>query len=334
MPELPEVETIRRDLEKAIVGRKILRITTDAEKLFSPSFKTVSAGVSGQKITAVGRRAKLLYLSLDNHLYLLIHLKMTGRLLLRKKGDPKDEFQHVVLALSGGEELRFADMRLFGYLKLVGKEDFKKIIGEYGPEPLTDMDLTGFRGILHSRKKPVKLLLLDQQLISGVGNIYANEALFVAGVDPRRKADSLSEKEMAKLFSAIEKVLSEGLHYRGTTASDDKYVDAYLGLGVAYYEKGQFDLELEAYQKAIEIDPNNADSLWYLASAYEDLGKFDQALKYYQDALKIKPDDQINLFSLGIIYVVLGQKQNAAALVPSLTKLNQGLGKEIDILSR
>lgn len=123
-------------------------------------------------------------------------------------------------------------------------------------------------------------------------------------------------------------------NYKQAIEIDEKYVDAYLGLGVAYYEKGQFDLELEAYQKAIEIDPNNADSLWYLASAYEDLGKFDQALKYYQDALKVKPDDQINLYSLGIIYVVLGQKQNAAALVPALTKLNLGLGKEIELLSR
>ncbi|MDP2874226.1 MAG: bifunctional DNA-formamidopyrimidine glycosylase/DNA-(apurinic or apyrimidinic site) lyase [bacterium] len=240
MPELPEVETIRRDLEKAIVGRKILGITTDAEKLFSPSFKAVSAGVNGQKIIAIGRRAKLLHLSLGNHLYLLIHLKMTGRLLLRKKGDPRDEFQHVVFILGGGEELRFADMRLFGYLKLVGEEEFKKILGEYGPEPLLDMNLADFRGILQGRSKPVKLLLLDQELISGIGNIYANEALFVAGIDPRRKADSLSEKETSRLFSAIEKVLSEGLHYRGTTASDDKYVDA-------YGKKGHYQDHLRVY---------------------------------------------------------------------------------------
>lgn len=242
MPELPEVETIRRDLEKAIVGRKILGVTTDAEKLFLPSFKAVSAGVSGQKITAIGRRAKLLYLSLGNHLYLLIHLKLTGRLLLRKKGDPKDEFQHVVFALSGGGELRFADMRLFGYLKLVDSRKMSEIIRGYGPEPLTDMGLEDFKGVIGGGSKPVKLLLLDQKLISGIGNIYANEALFVAGIDPRRKANSLSEKEATQLFTSIEKVLSEGLHYRGTTASDDKYVDA-------YGKKGQYQNHLRVYSR-------------------------------------------------------------------------------------
>lgn len=240
MPELPEVETIRRDLEKVLVGKKILGVETDAEKLFSPSFKAVSAGVRGQKITAVGRRAKLLYLSLGNHLYLLIHLKMTGRLLLRKKGDPADEFQHVVFVLSGGEELRFADMRLFGYLKLVDSLEMSEIIRGYGPEPLTDMGLEDFKGVVEGGRKPIKLLLLDQKLISGIGNIYANEALFVAGIDPRRKANSLSEKEIARLFSAVEKVLSEGLHYRGTTASDDKYVDA-------YGQKGQYQNHLRVY---------------------------------------------------------------------------------------
>lgn len=240
MPELPEVETIRRDLEKVLVGKKILSVSTDAPKLFEPSFKAVSESIAGQTIKSINRRAKLLYLHLSNNLYLLIHLKMTGRLLLRRKGDLKDEFQHVVFTLSGGEELRFADMRLFGYLKLVDELELKKVLGEYGPEPLADMTLENFKDIFQGKKRPVKLLLLDQELISGVGNIYANEALFAAGIDPRRKADSLSDEEVARLFSAIEKVLSDGLHYRGTTASDDKYVDA-------YGKKGQYQEHLRVY---------------------------------------------------------------------------------------
>jgi len=241
MPELPEVETIRCDLEKVLVGKKILGVETDAEKLFSPSFKEVLKGVAGQTIKAVGRQAKLLYFSLSNSQYLLVHLKMTGRLLVREKGTPCDEWQHATFVLEGGKELRFADLRLFGYLKLVDStQKLGEVLGEYGPEPLKDMSLEDFRSAVKGRRKPIKLMLMDQAVISGVGNIYANEALFEAGIDPRRQAASLTDKETSLLFAGIEKVLTEGLHYRGTTANDDKYVDA-------YGKKGQYQEHLRVY---------------------------------------------------------------------------------------
>jgi len=242
MPELPEVETIRRDLEKDLVSRQIRGLETSSPKLFQPSFEAVLAGVIGQQVTGVGRQAKLLYLSLSNSQYLLVHLKMTGRLLLREKGAPKDEFQRATFLLDNGHELRFADMRLFGYLKLVDQLELEKILAGYGPEPLKNWTAEDFKEAVKGRRKPIKVLLLDQELISGVGNIYANEALFRAGIDPRKMAGDLTEEEVSLLFGAVESVLAEALQYRGTTADDDKYVDA-------HGHKGQFQDRLQVYRR-------------------------------------------------------------------------------------
>lgn len=225
MPELPEVETIRRDLSRLIVGRKILEITTDTPKQVQPSLKAVKKAVVGAKIKAVKRRAKLIQIFLDRGEILMVHLKLTGRLLYRKAKEPKDDYQHVTISLTEGKELRFADLRKFGWVRLIKSEkELEKALAEFGPEPLDGLDLKTFRKILSSSARPVKLVLMDQKKIAGVGNIYANDALFLARIDPRRPARKVTEKEAGNLFEAIEKVLRAGIRYRG--ASDQHYLDA------------------------------------------------------------------------------------------------------------
>lgn len=230
MPELPEVETIRLGLEKLIVGKKILDLQTDTPKQFQPSYEVVKKSVVGAVIKETRRRAKVLQLVLDNGQTLAFHLKLTGRLLARQKGFPKDEWQHTVFILSGEMELRFADARKFGWVKLVkDPAELKKMLGEFGPEPLDDLTLEEFKKILSSSGRPIKIILMDQQKISGIGNIYASDALFLAHIDPKRPAKSLILGEQTKLYEAILEVLKLGLKYGG--ASDQYYLNATGGKG-------------------------------------------------------------------------------------------------------
>jgi formamidopyrimidine-DNA glycosylase len=253
MPELPEVETIKRDLSRLIVSKKILDITTDSPKQVKPSLSVVKKAVVGTVIKKIERRAKLLQVFLSNGQILAIHLKLTGRLLVRKKGAPKDDWQHITIKLQnsktprprqakrGGQklkkeelELRFCDLRKFGWVKLVKNKELRFMNQEFGIEPLTpDFTLEKFIQIIHSSSRPIKLVIMDQKKIAGIGNIYANDALFLARIDPRRPAKKVTEKEAEKLLRAIEKVLKAGIKYRG--ASDQYYLDA-LGRKGAYQE--------------------------------------------------------------------------------------------------
>lgn len=234
MPELPEVETIKRDLNRLIVGKKILDITTDSAKQVQPSLATVKKAIVGTKIKKTARRAKLLQIFLSNGRILAVHLKMTGRLLVRRKDAPKDDWQRVVISLSSNKELRFCDLRKFGWIKLIKNQSaLKKILAKFGPEPLDDLTFKDFQKILGSSRRAVKLVLLDQKKISGVGNIYANDALFLAKIDPRRPANKVTAPEAKRLLAAVEKVLRAGIKHRG--ASDQYYLDA-LGHKGAYQE--------------------------------------------------------------------------------------------------
>ncbi len=234
MPELPEVETIKRDLSRLIVGKKILDVTTDSPKQVKPLLGKVKKAVIEAKIKKIERRAKLLLIFLSNGRILAIHLKLTGRLLVRKKGAPKDDWQHVTILLSGNRELRFADLRKFGWVRLLkDKKELEKLLSEFGPEPLDSLDLKKFKEILASSGRPVKLVLMDQKKISGIGNIYANDALFLARINPQRPAKKLSSQEAKKLYQAIKRVLRAGIKYRG--ASDQYYLDA-LGRKGSYQD--------------------------------------------------------------------------------------------------
>jgi len=225
MPELPEVETIRRDLKSLILNLKVLDISTDSPKQVQPSLEEVKKALLGSKIKDIKRRSKVLQVFFSNGAIILIHLKLNGRLLVRNKSDEKDKWQHITLSLSGDKELRFSDSRKFGWWKLIkGKEELEKVLNDFGPEFLDDLDFEKFKDILSSTRRNIKVVLMDQKVMSGVGNIYANDALFLAGIDPRRTADKISLDEIKKLFNALEKVLKAGLKYRG--ASDQYYLDA------------------------------------------------------------------------------------------------------------
>lgn len=239
MPELPEVETIRRQLDKELKGYSFVSVKTDWAKSFRPSFDVVAKAISGKKIKTVDRQAKLLIFNLSSDLNLLFHLKLTGRLLVRKPSDPPDDYVHDTfrltckgVSLTGAgkllreRELRFADARKFGFVKLMtdGKE-MEELLKGYGPEPFKDLNLANFTQILKSSGRPVKTVLLDQSKISGIGNIYANDALWLAKVSPKVPANKLVSHRAGELYEAILEVLKQGLKYGG--ASDQWYVQTH-----------------------------------------------------------------------------------------------------------
>ena len=226
MPELPEVETIRRQLNEEISGYTILGLKADAGKIFSPAVGEVRKLITGLKIEKADRQAKVLILSLTGHYHLLFHLKMTGRLLVRAPSSRGDKYVHAVFALTAGKkrlELRFADARKFGYVKLLkSDEELAKLRLGYGPEPLKDLTLNNFRQILAGNRRAVKTVLLDQSKISGIGNIYANDALWLAGIAPSTPSNKITDGRTDKLYKATLIVLRRGLRYGG--ASDNSYV--------------------------------------------------------------------------------------------------------------
>lgn len=206
----------------------------------------------------------MLQMFLSNGKILAVHLKLTGRLLVRKKTDKKDDFQRIIFKLktpsisslkasgsirtrleerflegrknekgkTGDLELRFCDARKFGWIKLLDTRELRLENRKFGVEPLTkEFTLDKFKEILNSTGRAVKIVLMDQKKMAGVGNIYANDALFLAKIDPRRPAKKITEEEAKKLYEAIEKVLKAGIKYRG--ASDQNYLDA-LGQKGAY----------------------------------------------------------------------------------------------------
>lgn len=236
MPELPEVHTIVSQLDRALRGRKIAALAEwDTRKALQPTPTAIAAAVRGARIRRVTRRAKLILIELAptgasglaDGATLAIHLKLTGRLLLRKTSDPPDQYTHATFALDHGGELRFADVRKFGYIRLFRSlDELQRVLDEYGPEPLASaFSLERFAEILKRRSTKIKPLLLDQAVISGIGNIYSDETLFAAGIDPRRPARSLKSDEVRLLHRAIIRELRAGIRHHG--CSDQWYVDAH-----------------------------------------------------------------------------------------------------------
>lgn len=236
MPELPEVETIRRQLDAELAGYIFVSVKSDNEKMLRPSFKAVSTAIKNKKIVSVDRQAKLLIFKLSDGLSLLLHLKLTGRLLVRKPNDAADDFVHAVFTLGSSKgdslrdprslllrkELRFADARKFGFVKLItNKKEMGELLAGYGPEPFKDLTLKKFQDALGGSARPIKVALLDQQKISGIGNIYANDALWLAGLDPRVAGNKVTKTQSEKLYKAVLTVLKRGLKYGG--ASDQWY---------------------------------------------------------------------------------------------------------------
>jgi formamidopyrimidine-DNA glycosylase len=226
MPELPEVETIRRDLESRVVGRRFTAVTIppDIGKPV-PVLKGIDEaafreGIAGARIEGVERRGKYLALRLDSGDVLVVHLRMTGALLLRKPDDAPDRFVRAVLHLDDATELRFADMRKFGGFWLLEDIDAAASTG-LGPEPLSEgFTVEGLARSMAGRKAPVKSILLDQRHIAGIGNIYADEACFAASIDPRRLGATLTPDEVTTLHAAVQSVLLFGVESRGASFKD------------------------------------------------------------------------------------------------------------------
>jgi len=222
MPELPEVETTVRALRQPLIGSAITEVRNDwPGHIVTPDLEELRARIYGQRIEAINRRGKYLIFTLSGGETLIIHLKMSGHLAVVGADTPTHKHVHTIFRLADGRELRFRDMRKFGRVYLVA--DPAEIVGKLGPEPLSPeftVDLLTSR--LAGRKRALKPLLLDQTVVAGIGNIYADEALFYAGLDPRRTAVSLTPAEITRLHAAIQKVLKLGIAREG--ASIDLYV--------------------------------------------------------------------------------------------------------------
>jgi len=260
MPELPEVETIKRQLEKKVVGLTIKNVKINKPKLFKGDTKDII----GAKITNVGRRAKMFIVDLNNGKHLLIHLKMTGQLIFVDKegkyggGHPippfnlevPNKYSHIIIYFTDGSVLYFNDLRQFGWIKVLSGKELEKALEKSGVEPYSkEFTLKYFREILLRKKKsPIKLVLMDQNLIVGIGNIYANEMLFVAGVKPDKKVEKLSIAEIKKIYNAIFEIFDKAIKYQGTSAED------YVNLEG---KPGEFDKHLLIYDKEGENCPRN-----------------------------------------------------------------------------
>lgn len=225
MPELPEVETIARDLQR-LVGLVIEDARADWPGSISDLEPAAfDAAVRHRQIERVGRRAKNIVIWLSGDAVLTVHLRMTGRLILRESGAAAERFQRVAIRFRGGRELRFADARKFGRLALKSTAALADLEARLGPEPLADtFTLEIFRAMLQRKRGNVKSALLDQRFLSGVGNIYADETLFAARIHPSASLPSLSEVEIARLHAALRRVLTDAIGNRGTSFSD--YLDA------------------------------------------------------------------------------------------------------------
>lgn len=247
MPELPEVETIVRQLRRAVVGKKIISAKVLLPKIVKAKPGKFQIAVKDATIKRIWRRAKILIWELDNGWSLLIHLKMTGQLIYQKTDDrkqttEKNKYTHVIFSFSDGSRLLFNDLRQFGYIKLIKTEglvDFF-IKEKIGPEPLgKDFSLADLEVLLNRRPKTrIKQFLIDPKNIAGIGNIYSDEILFFAGANPLRRVKTLKRGETAKVYQGIKKILPAAIKLKGTSA--DNYLDA-------FGRKGNFLKKLKVY---------------------------------------------------------------------------------------
>lgn len=234
MPELPEVETIKNEITPYLIGRTITRVEVFWEKLVrEPSEAEFQARLAGQKIVGLLRYGKYLVLKLNDGGRLIMHLKMSGSLLVSQGSSPPPKYTRAILHLDGNTTVFFRDPRKFGRMWLV--KDEAEVVGKLGPEPLKpDFTPEVLAGRLAGRKGPIKALLIDQGIIAGIGNLYADESLFAARIHPLRSGDSLSKEEVSRLYDAINKVLIAAIGNKG--ASIVNYYRPTGETGTAHFE--------------------------------------------------------------------------------------------------
>ena len=262
MPELPEVETTVRDLNKKVLGRTFVDIWTDFKNVVKKpkSFEEFKNQIRGRKIRRVWRRGKNILLALSEDKTLLIHQKLTGHLLLgewvkKKEGwqvktpgplaeDPMNRFLHLIFWLDNGQMLALSDLRKFAKVELLDKDTLEKELISFGPEPLEkDFTFEKFKGCFKSKKGKIKQVLMDQTVIAGIGNIYSDEVLWEAKIHPFKEVSNLSEVELKKIYMAIKKILPLAIELKGESFSDFRRLSG---------EKGYFDKARKVYRRAGE----------------------------------------------------------------------------------
>jgi formamidopyrimidine-DNA glycosylase len=261
MPELPEVETIKRGLEKNIIGKQIADFYCDWPKMINYPLKEYKAKIKGLKIQAIKRRAKMLILKLSQDLNILIHLKMTGQLVYGSKtkclvgGHPikqgydclPNKFTHAIFTFADKSHLYFNDVRKFGWLRLFTDQELDQELAllDLGPEPLSQgFSFDYFKNKL--KQKPnskIKQFLMDPQNVVGIGNIYSDEICFYAKVKPARLVKTLKTKEIELLYKGIKKILQDSIKLQGTTFSNYRNAEG---------ETGEFMKKLKVYGRAGE----------------------------------------------------------------------------------
>jgi len=253
--ELPEVEVMRRDLEKDVVGRRIkgveVRPSQNALRVIrrhtKPGKRSVrkefSAHLEGRKLTKIERKGKYLLMHLDGGDVLVVHFGMSGQFVRATKRQPLPPHTHVVITFQQGGDLRFVDPRTFGEMFVTDSDDLGKVkeLAHIAIDPLEDtFTWLSFGEFMARRESKLKPLLMDQKVISGLGNIYSDEVLFAAGLRYDRMSNTLSSGEVRRLYRAIQEVVQEAIRHRGTTLPDEAYLDL-------FGKPGEFQEELKVY---------------------------------------------------------------------------------------
>ncbi len=250
MPELPEVETVRRGMVSFVVGRRIERVEVGRERTVRrTSRQALIDGLTGATITSICRRGKYILCSLDTGEELMVHLRMSGRVLVSDAGSKRPAHTHVVLHLAGppAQELWFVDPRTFGEMVVFDPDRVDVELPELarlGVDPITDgLSVAQLGGILRRRARQLKPLLLDQHVIAGIGNIYCDEILHRSRLRPDRLSNTLTVADVRRLHAAIHSILQTAIEAGGSTLSDTQYVDV-MGDG------GSFQLDHRVYDRA------------------------------------------------------------------------------------
>jgi formamidopyrimidine-DNA glycosylase len=247
--ELPEVEVMRRDLEKDVVSRRIkeveVRPTKNAMRVIRRHGrrKDFSSRLEGHKVARVERKGKYILLHLDDGDVLVVHFGMSGQFLRANKRVALPPHTHVVITFQQGGDLRFVDPRTFGEMFVATTDELGKVkeLQHIAIDPLEDtFTWQSFGDLLAQRAAKLKQLLMDQKFVSGLGNIYSDEVLFAAGLRYDRMSDTLSSQEVRRLYRAIQEVVQDAIRYRGTTLGDEAYVDL-VG------QPGEYQKELKVY---------------------------------------------------------------------------------------
>lgn len=263
MPELPEVETIVRELNRAkpkVLGSTILDVWSDTKKIIKrpKNFQKFKKEILKRKISKIWRRGKNILFELDNKKTLLIHQKLTGHLLYgkwkRKKGewvsllkgplaeDPMNKFLRVIFFLDNGWQISLSDLRKFAKIEILTEKELGKELSELGPEPL-DRNFTFEKfkeAILKKKKGKIKKVLMDQKIIAGIGNIYSDEILWEAKIHPLKDISKISEERLKKIYFAMREILKKAIQLKGESISDYRRISG---------ERGYFDRERKVYRR-------------------------------------------------------------------------------------